>query len=130
MFRSISSPRVRVVSDDFGPSLAQQAFKDEVDINSILKKYKITGRMPVSVNLPSYGDFSGVSDYRSAAEAMRRASNAFMELPAEVRKRFSNDPQEFLDFSSNPDNVGELRKMGLAVPVKEAPAQPPVVEAP
>lgn len=96
------------------PSLAQQAFKDEVDINVILEKYKITGVMPASVRLPEYGDFSHVQDYRSALEAINRARDDFMTLPPGIRSRFENDPQKFLEFCSNPQNATELASLGLA----------------
>lgn len=66
-------------------SLAQQQFKDEVDINFLLERFKVTGQLPQGVHVPSYGDFRGVSDYRTAADLIRKADNAFMELPADVR---------------------------------------------
>lgn len=101
------------------PSLAQQNFKDEVDINYLLERFKVTGQLPQGVRLPSYGDFSGVSDYRSAMTAVLAAQDAFMRLPAELRSRFGNDPQAFLDFCSREENLPELRKLGLANPIAE-----------
>lgn len=106
------------------PSLTQQQFKDDADINVLLERFKVTGVMPQGVRLPTYGDFTGISDYRTAADAVFRAQNAFMELPAEVRSRFMNSPQLFLEFCSDPKNLDELRKLGLA------PAKPDVSGAP
>lgn len=96
------------------PSLAQQHFKDECDINFLLERFKVTGQLPQGIVLPTYGDFTGVSDYRTACEAIRRASNSFMDLPANLRARFENDPQRFLEFCSDPANLDELRSLGLA----------------
>lgn len=96
------------------PTLAQQQFKDDADINVLLERFKVTGQLPEGVRLPTYGDFSQVVDFRTAQDAIRRASASFMDLPANVRARFQNDPQEFLEFCSNKDNLPELRKLGLA----------------
>lgn len=102
------------------PSLAQQQFKDDVDINVLLERFKVTGQMPQGVILPSYGDFTGISDYRSAREAILKAEHQFMDLPGPVRARFQNNPQAFLEFCSNPDNLPELQSLGLADIAKPA----------
>lgn len=96
------------------PSLTQQNFKDEVDINVLLERFKVTGAIPAGVRLPQYGDFSTVSDYRTALDAVNSARNAFMDLPAKIRDRFSNDPQRYLEFCSDPKNSDELISLGLA----------------
>lgn len=108
------------------PSLAQQSFKDDADINVMLEKFKVTGVMPQGVIMPTYGDFTGISDYRSAAEAIRVATNSFMDMPANIRARFDNDPQKFLVFCADDANREEAARLGLVpkpVPVAEkAPA--------
>lgn len=98
------------------PSLAQQNFKDETDINVIVKKFGITGQVPVPSRLPNYGDFTGVYDYQTAMNAIIEADNVFNALSADIRKKFDNDPGKFVDFCENPDNIGELRELGLAKP--------------
>lgn len=112
------------------PSLAQQQFKDDVDINVLLERFKVTGVMPENVVLPTYGDFSQVVDYRSAQDALRRARDGFMDLPAAVRARFHNDPQELLEFVSDEKNREEAQKLGLmkAVPASPSPTPSPVKE--
>lgn len=100
---------------DFGPSLAQQSFKDDADINVLLERFKVTGQLPQGVRVPTFGDFNGVSDYRSALDAINLARDSFMSMPPDVRARFSNDPQKFLEFCSDPSNVDEARRLGLAV---------------
>lgn len=100
------------------PSLTQQQFKDDADINVLLERFKVTGMMPQGVRVPSYGDFTGVSDYRTAMNAVLTAQQSFMELPANVRARFGNDPQQFLEFVADPSNLDEARKLGLAVSAK------------
>lgn len=98
------------------PSRTKQSFKDECDINTILKRFNITGELPNNVRAPQYGDFEGVFDYQSAMNAVIEASAAFMEMPAHVRKRFGNDPAAFVDFCSDESNRAEAEKLGLVVP--------------
>ncbi|QXP08056.1 MAG: internal scaffolding protein [Arizlama microvirus] len=43
------------------------------------------------------------------------ANEQFANLSAHVRKRFQNDPQEFLQFTSDPENLPEMVKLGLAI---------------
>lgn len=109
----------------------RQEFKEEVNINTIVRRFGIDGQLPVGVRMPTYGDFTGVSDYQSAANAMRQAEEAFMELPAHIRARFSNNPQMFVDFCSDEANVAEARSLGL-VPPGEVPDVPgtPVPDSP
>lgn len=123
-FQHAYSPSVRTSDLECPePSLTQQQFKDDVDINVLLERYKVTGQLPQGVRLPSYGDFTGVSDYRSAMDAVRKASDSFMDLPAHVRARFDNDPQKFLEFVSDEKNRDEIIKLGLASPDAK-PSQP------
>jgi len=122
-FRTQFDERVPVVTLCPEPSLAQQSFKDEVDINFLLEKFKVTGSMPTGVRLPSYGDFTGVSDYQTAMNAINVARDEFMRLPAEVRSTFSNDPQRFLEFCSDPKNSDKLVEMGLATKPAETTVQ-------
>lgn len=95
------------------PTRTQQQFKDECDVNVIAKNFGMTGRLPQNVRMPSYDDFCDVVDYQTALNAARRASQSFMEMPANVRERFKNDPQLFLDFCSDPSNQAEAASLGL-----------------
>ena len=118
------------VSNDTGllcldPSLAVQSQKDEADINTIVRNFGVTGRIPEGVRVPSYGDFDLANDYRTCLEAIREAEASFMAMPADVRTRFDNDPQLFLEFCADSNNLAEMRKLGLAVP---APIDPVSVE--
>jgi len=95
------------------PSLAQQQFKDECDINTILDRFNVTGQLPVSALQPQFGDFSGVTDYQSALNAVLDAQESFDALPARVRERFANDPAAFVDFCLDEANRGEMKALGL-----------------
>lgn len=104
--------RVKLICEE--PSLAIQSQKAEADINTIVRNFGVTGRLPQAVRLPTYGDFHGVSDYRSAVEAVREAEASFMAIPAKVRAEFNNDPQAFADFCLDPNNLKQLQEWGLA----------------
>lgn len=101
---------------DDSPSLTQQSFKDECDINTLVKRFGITGAIPQGVRAPSYADYDEVFDYQDAMNAIAAANSSFAELSAIVRRRFHNDPAEFVDFCSDPNNLDEMRKLGLAIP--------------
>lgn len=113
------SERKRVQKVFIQPSRTKQSFKQECDINHLMKKFKKIMGTEYLNRFNGYvgghfGDFSQVVDYRSAFEQVRRAEDVFMSLPAQVRREFENDPAMFLDFCQNPANAGELVKMGLA----------------
>lgn len=95
-------------------SLAQQHMANDADINEIVRRFGITGQLPVGHRVPEYGDFTGVQDYRSALEAIMQAEESFMELPADIRSRFDNDPQAYFDFATDPANQEEIYDLGLA----------------
>lgn len=106
------------------PSRTKQSFKNECDVNLIMKKFKkIMGEDYLNRYNGyvggQFGDFSQVVDYRTAIEQVRQAQGVFDALPAMIRKRFDNDPASFLDFCQNPANADELVKMGLATASKQ-----------
>jgi len=104
----------------------QQHFKDETDINNILRMFNITGQLPSKAITPQYGDFTGIYDYHSAMNAVIAAEDEFMTLPATLRARFDNDPQELIEFLNNPENYDEAKKLGL---VKNTEASAQIVES-
>jgi phage internal scaffolding protein len=108
-------------------TLAQQHYKDECDINNILRQFNITGLLPESTLSPRYGDFSGIGDYHSALNSVLAAETEFMALPAQIRSRFQNDPAQLIDFLDNPDNINEAISLGLVNNTEELPQ---VVEVP
>lgn len=110
-------PRRPVMNTE--PSMAQQHFKDECDINLIMSRYQRTGILtenPGSLR-PLFGDFSNVSDFQSAQNAILDVNDSFMSLPSSIRARFNNDPGYLLDFLSDEVNRDEAISLGLVNPV-------------
>lgn len=101
------------------PDRTIQSQAKEADINYIVEQFGLTGKMPENIRAPNYGDYSEVLDFRSAIEAVRAAEAEFLRVPAAIRARFQNDPQQFLDFCSDQSNLPALRELGLAVPAQE-----------
>jgi phage internal scaffolding protein len=101
---------------DFGATLTQQHQADEADINTIVRRFGLTGKLPENVVAPTYADFTEVYDFHSAQNAIRGANESFMAMPADVRFRFHNDPGAFVAFCSDPANLDEMGKLGLLRP--------------
>ena len=121
-------------SVEFEPdsSLTHQSFKEECDINTIMRRFAVTGELPDNVRVPQYQEFDGVFDFQTAMNLVRTSQEAFEAMPATVRDRFNNDPARFMDFVNDADNYDEALKMGIVNPRPkpvEAPAPSPV-EAP
>ena len=107
-----------LASDESGlacpePTLAQQQFRDETDINTILERFGRTGELIVPVNVPEFGDYTEVGDYHSAMNMIIEAQSAFDALPARIRKEFDNDAGRFVDFVLDENNRDKAVEMGL-----------------
>lgn len=96
------------------PTMAQQSFKDECDINRIMARYKKTGVIDhVRATQGAYGDFTSVEDYHTSLNNLQAAQSAFMALPAHIRARFDNDPAQLLGFLDDDKNFNEAVSLGL-----------------
>lgn len=102
-------------------SRAQQQFKDECDINTIVRRFGLTGELPENVRMPVEGDFTAVTDYQTALNLIIAADEGFMQLPAEVRAEFNNDPAKLVSFCSDPANLDRARALGIARPAPTPP---------
>lgn len=101
------------------PSKTQQQFAEQCDINNIMKKYKQTGEIThLNKKTGIYGDFSNMPSYQEALHTVIKAEQEFMTLPADVRKKFDNNPQQFVDFINDPKNDEEAIKLGLKTQLK------------
>lgn len=113
--------RPRVIKQFTKPSRTKQAFRDECDVNLIMKRFKrdcgvdFLNRFQGYVD-GNFGDFSNVTDYRTALDQLVQAEEMFMMLPSSVRSEFHNDPANFLDFVADPKNEKRLVDLGLATP--------------
>ncbi|AZL82816.1 internal scaffolding protein [Apis mellifera associated microvirus 16] len=118
----VSDATALVTGDE---TLVKQSFKDECDINLIVERNKATGLLThVREGQPMYGDFTAVTNYEAALQVVIEAENMFADLPSHVRDFFANNPAEFVNFASNPENADKLVEMGLAYVLPQTPAIP------
>lgn len=95
-------------------SRVKKNFRAQCDINEIMARYFKTGLLEhVERRQGQYGEFHVMPDFHTAMTKVAEAQAMFLELPASIRARFGNDPGAFLDFVSSPDNIEEMRKIGL-----------------
>ena len=101
------------------PSMTQQHFKDECDMDTILRKYETTGFLvdPLEPRRQAqFGDFSEVQDFQSAQNKVAQVSEYFDSLPAHIRMRFGNRVSEFLSFVTDETNRKACEELGIFIP--------------
>lgn len=96
----------------------QQSFRDECDINFLMKRYEKTGILPSARDsVPQFADVTGM-DFMASMQQVAEVSGAFSMLDARTRARFENDPSRMLDFLADPANMDEAIKLGLVAKPK------------
>lgn len=103
-------------------SKAIQSAEEESNINTIVRRFGISGELPGGYDMPQSGDFTGIPDFHTAMNLVRKAQEEFVRVPAEIRARFNNDPGRFMAFFDDPANYDEALKLGL---VNVRPSVPP-----
>lgn len=95
------------------PSLTKSEFKEECDINNVVRRAIRTGILPGTNQEALYGDFSEVTDFASAQIKIAQASQEFDQLPSAIKEKFDNNVTTLLDWIDNPENADEARELGL-----------------
>ncbi|WNK13289.1 MAG: internal scaffolding protein [Microvirus sp.] len=111
---AITNPHTGEVT--YPPSRTKQQFKDECDINNIIRAFKVTrqiSHMRANAEQGTYTDLPDPLDFQESLNVVLAAEASFATLPAKVRERFGNDPQGFLAFMADPANQDEVIKLGL-----------------
>ncbi len=125
--RNAYSPRVPVVSP-CGDGAAQQQFKEDCDVNTIMQRYQKTGAIDhVSKHQPEYG-FATANNYHESMNVITTANSMFNDLPSKIRNEFSNNPEAFLRFVQDPKNAERAIELGIALSPKaaeQAASEPP-----
>lgn len=106
--------RIRVSTVFEKPSKTQQQFKDDCDVNLILEKYtKGEDITHLSNRQGTYADVSQVDGLLDAHIQLKAAEKAFMQLPAQLRKKLGNNPLALEDYLNDPENIEEALHYGL-----------------
>lgn len=115
------------------PSLTQESFAKDADINILVRRYGIGGLGGGPVDPSRFRDFTGAPDLREALEIVRDAQEAFMSLDPRVRLRFENDPVRLWEFVQDENNIEEGIYLGIfkkPVPVADQAVSGEAGEAP
>lgn len=93
------------------PSLTQQEFVDEQDINNIVKKAHVgTGLLQNQERL--FADLSKLPDLAQAEMAQKQLEAAWSQLPEAAQQKFQSMDQ-LMDFLSDQKNTEEAQKLGF-----------------
>ncbi len=105
----------------FNDGRTKQSFRDETDINQILKRAQKSGTISHMTKFqPRYGDFSNF-DFLEAQVMLAKGGTIFDELPVELRREFNQSPAEFFDYVNDPANKERLAELlpALAEPGRQ-----------
>lgn len=106
-----------------GASLTKQSFKEECDINNIMKRFEKTGAIEHLAKFgPQYADVSPV-DFQEAMNVVALGKSMWEELPVTL-KQLVKSPEGFLAFVQDPANQGKLIELGLATAKPGVPSTP------
>ncbi|MEL4867859.1 hypothetical protein AAEU41_03270 [Pantoea agglomerans] len=99
----------------FSPTRTQQHFKDEADINKIVQRALNTGDATVftTTQRAQYYDASTFEGYQEALNHIADIEDDFYSLPSKIRQEFGNNPDTYVEFMTNPDNVQKAIELGL-----------------
>lgn len=126
--------------DPGAPGITQQQFKDDADINTIMRRYNQTGILGSGrpgLRSPQFMDCC-TEDFHEMQNRLAAIKETFMALPAAFREKLRNDPAALVDFMADPANEAECIKLGLIDgpspvapdPVPDPPAPNPVSPPP
>lgn len=103
-------------------SLTQQHFTKDADINEIARRFGLVD-VPLTALDPSlFRDTTNDPDLTTILDQRREAIEYFMALPAKMKARFHNSPNELYAFVLDPDNAEEAVRLGLLTPKDTATA--------
>lgn len=130
--KSTKPKRKKIVSTFTEPSKTQQHFKDECDVNRIVKKYAGTGIIEhVRSGIPRYVDCSNQT-FAEAQMVIAETRSHFERLPADIRKAFDNNAANYVDAHNDPEQAQRLSDLGLieTIPAPEKEVSEPLPTPP
>lgn len=99
----------------------KQSFAASLDVNNIVKTHpnldpsSVTDGQIQSIlaNPELYGEYDSEQDFATALNIVNRAKEQFDTLPSALRRRFKEDPYEFLSYVNDKNNIEEMKSFGL-----------------
>ena len=111
-----------------GETMVRQAFKDEVDINRIVERYRATGQLPLTNAQARYGDVTDYQDYKTMLDYVHEALRKADDLPENALEQFNANPEDFMRRIDAAESRDDLVALGIVEP-KVAEASPAVEPA-
>ena len=94
------------------PSMTKQSFRDECDINVIVRRFTQTGQIPDVNQRPLvFGDQDDTPLHAQAC-AMANVKSQFETLPAHLRRKYG-DVSNVIEAMSHPEGASELHADGI-----------------
>lgn len=95
-----------------------QENKDSCDINKIVQRALLGDTSVINRYTPSFIDATGMpTSLAEAQNSIIRITEEFFTLPLEIRKKFDNSPEKFINSWGSP----EFREIFEIKPIKESP---------
>lgn len=114
----------RIFHPQGGDKLTQQHMGDASDINHIMERHRRTGLLAgpgrPSGRKPNFGNISGES-FHEMLVRLQTIQGEFSGLPAKIRRRFGNNPENLLHFLGDASNIEEAIELGLVDPDQLSP---------
>lgn len=99
-------------------SRVQEQFADACQTDTIIRKYNSMGVNPfIASGGSQYLDTTQIPDFFVAQNAQVKVKEFFEGLPADIRLEFNNDPMQFAEVVSDPQNEDYLREIGVLEPL-------------
>ncbi|WP_176202978.1 hypothetical protein [Salmonella enterica] len=113
------------------PTMTQQHFRDECDVNKIVERAIRTGDATVftSDQRGEFYDAGAITDYADAMAMIDDVNDDFNSLPSALRFQFDNSVSKYVEWMCNPLNWDKARELGL-LSGGETPEGSPSVPAP
>lgn len=126
-FTKYNPPKISGFSSEM-ESKVQEQFADACQTDTIIRKYNMMGVNPfIAAGGSQYLDTTQIPDFICANNAQVKVKEYFEGLPSDIRLEFNNDPMQFAEIVSDPQNADYLREIGVLAPLpaeKEGEKQP------
>lgn len=129
------NPPPAVSEKNDSPTMTQQHYKDECDLNQILARHRVEGELNAmqlrqllaqsamgadSARVPRFEDVSDLPDLSYIKKSFIAASRAFAHLPIQARVAFGNNPEVFYSAMTDKSQHGKVRDLGLGFLLKDS----------
>nr|DAI26378.1 MAG TPA: Scaffold protein [Microviridae sp.] len=116
-FTKYNPPKVSGFSSEM-ESKVQEQFADACQTDTIIRKYNMMGVNPfIATGDSQYLDTTQIPSFVVAQNAQIKVKEYFEGLPSDIRLEFNNDPMQFAEVVSDPQNADYLREIGVLAPL-------------